>query len=240
MKSVAIQLCLLAALAAPLAALQKPQPQPVNVPAGSALVLELKGKVTVTPPQGAASAPQRGMLLPAETTIETAKGSILLLLSDGSQILVKSKTRLTLKSPDGGDGHFLRMFLGEILANIKKRLGETSPFRMGTPSAVITVRGTRFSVHVDKKGRTTVEVMEGLVEVEGLGEKPRAVLVRPGYRTQVDPGRQPQTPELMDQLGLTRPGFGQQAPGMGQPGAGQRPGSVPTSGSQDKPEGPDD
>lgn len=240
MKSVAIQLCLLAALLVPLAAAQMPQPATVNVPAGSALVLDVKGDVTFTPPQGAASAVQRGMILPAETAVATDKGRVVLLLSDGSQILVKPKTRLTLKSPASGDGNFLQMFLGEILANIKKRLGETSPFRMGTPSAVITVRGTRFSVRVDKKGRTIVEVLEGIVEVEGLGEKPRAVLVRPGYRTQVDPGRQPQTPELIDQLGLTQPGFGQQGRGVGQPGAGQRPGSAPPSGSQDKPESPDD
>lgn len=240
MKSVAIQFFLLVALVAPLAAVQKPQPQTVNVPAGSALVLEVKGKVTVTPPQGAAAPAQRGMVLPPETTIETAKGRVMLLLSDGSQILVKSKTRLALKSPESGNGHFLQMFLGEILANIKKRLGETPPFRMGTPSAVITVRGTRFSVRVDKKGRTTVEVLEGIVEVEGLGAKPRALLVRPGYRTQVDPGRQPQMPELMDQLGLTEPGFGQQAPGMGQPGAGQHPGGSQSSGSDGKPDGPDD
>ena len=239
MKSLAIQVLLLATLAGPLAGVQKPKSQAITVPTGSALVLEVKGKVTVTPPQGAATAAQRGMMLPAETTIETAKGRIMLLLSDGSQIVAKSKTRLVLKSPDSGDGNFLQMLLGEILANIKKRLGETPPFRMGTPSAVITVRGTRFSVRVDKKGRTTVEVLEGIVEVEGLGEKPRAVLVRPGYRTQVDPGGQPQTPELINQLGLTQPGFGQQAPGMGQPGAGQRPGSTQPTGSEGKPEGPD-
>lgn len=237
MKSLAIQLWLAASLAFPLAGVQKPKSKAVTVPTGSALVLEVKGKVTVTPPQGAATAAQRGMVLPAEASIETDKGRIMLLLSDGSQILAKSKTRLVLKSPESGDGNFLQMLLGEILANIKKRLGETPPFRMGTPSAVITVRGTRFSVRVDKKGRTTVEVLEGIVEVEGLGEKPRALLVRPGYRTQVDPGGQPQTPELINQLGLTEPGFGQQAPG--QPGAGQRPGSTQPTGSEGKPEGPD-
>jgi hypothetical protein len=239
MKVLAIPLWLLAMFALPMAALQKPKSQAITVPAGSALVLQVKGKVSVTPPQGAATGAQRGMALPAETMVETAKGSIVLLLSDGSQVLVKSNTRLALKSPDAVEGNFLQMLVGEILANIKKRLGETPPFRMGTPSVVITVRGTRFSVRVDKKGRTAVEVLEGIVEVEGLGEKPRAVLVRPGYRTQADPGRQPQTPELIDQLGLREPGFGAQAPGAGQPGAGQRPGGSPPAGSENKPEGPD-
>jgi len=238
MKRIAIHIALGFMLAFPLAALQQPEPQPLTMPPGSALVAEVKGKVSVTPPQGAVAAAQRGMVLPAETNIETAKGSVILLLPDGSQVLVKSKTRLVLKSPATSEGHFLQMFLGEILANIKKRLGETPPFRLGTPSAVITVRGTRFSVQVNKKGRTTVQVLEGVVEVEGLAEKPRTVLVEPGYQTEVDPGKQPQTPQEINQLGLMGPRYGPQGPGTGQPGAGQR-GQQPSE-SGNKSEGPDD
>lgn len=240
MKPLGLQIALAITLVVPAAALQKQEPQQITLPTGSALVAEVKGKVSVTPPQGAAAMAQRGMVLPAETAIETVKGSVILLLADGSQLLVKSKTRVVLKSPDSGDGHFLQMFFGEILANIRKRLGETPPFRMGTPSAVITVRGTRFSVQVDKKGRTVVQVFEGTVEVEGLTEKPRAVLVEPGYETRIEPGKQPQLPQAIDQLGLMGP-RGQQAPGMGPPGAGQRPGTgQQPSGSENKPEGPDD
>jgi hypothetical protein len=241
MKRFYLQLAVAMFFVLPLAAVQKPPAQPVTIPAGSAVVMEVKGKVSVTPPQGAAAVAQRGMMLAAETSVETAKGRIVLLLADGSQILLKSNTRVVLKSPEGGDGSFLQMFLGEILANIKKRLGETPPFRLGTPSAVITVRGTRFSVQVDKKGRTTVQVFDGIVEVEGLGEKPRAVLVRPGFQTEVPPGGQPRDPEQINRLGMSQPGFGPQAPGIGQqPGLGQRPGAQQPSGSEGKPEGPDD
>lgn len=238
MTRISIQIALALTLVVPLAGLQKPEPQPLTMPPGSALVAEVKGKVSVIPPQGATAMAQRGMVLPAETTIETAKGSVILLLPDGSQVLVKSKTRLVLKAPASSQGQLLQMFLGEILANIKKRLGETPPFRLGTPSAVITVRGTRFSVQVDKKGRTTVQVFEGVVEVEGLAEKPRAVLVEPGYRTEVDLGKQPQMPQEINQLGLMGPRYGAQGPGMGQPGAGQR-GQEPSE-SGNKSEGPDD
>lgn len=234
MKRLSLQFAVAMLVVLPLAAAQ--EAQPLTIPAGSALVMEVKGKVSVTPPQGTTAVAQRGMMLPAETSVETAKGRIVLLLADGSQLLLKSNTRLVLKSPEGGDGSFLRMFLGEILANIKKRLGETPPFRLGTPSAVITVRGTRFSVQVDKQGRTTVQVFDGIVEVEGLGEKPRAVLVRPGFQTEVPPGGQPGDPEQINRLGMSQPGFGPQAPGLGQqPSVGQRP-----SGSEGKPEGPDD
>lgn len=239
MKRTSLQMALAIAFVLPLAGLQNPEPQPVTLPSGSALVAEVKGTVSVTPPQGSPTAAQRGMMLPAETSIESAKGSVVLMLADGSQILVKSKTRVVLKSPDGGNGHFLQMFLGEILANIKKRLGETPPFRLGTPSAVITVRGTRFTVRVDKKGRTTVQVYEGVVEVEGLGEKARSVTVQPGFETEVEPGRQPRIPQEINQLGLLQPGGGRQGPGFGQPGAGQRPGSGQSE-SEGKPGGPDD
>ena len=238
MKRISIQIALAFTLVFPLAALQKPEPQPLTMPPGSALVAEVKGKVSVTPPQGTATPAQRGMALPAETTIETEKGSVILLLADGSQVLVKSKSRVVLKSPENSEGRFLQMFLGEILVNIKKRLGETPPFRMGTTSAVITVRGTRFSVQVDKKGRTTVQVFEGIVEVEGLAEKPRAVLVEPGYMTEVNPGKQPQMPQEINQLGLMGPRYGPQGPGIGQPGTGQR-GQQPSE-SGNKSEGPDD
>jgi hypothetical protein len=241
MKPLSIRIALAVALVLPAAALQKPEPQQITLPTGSALVAEVKGKVSVTPPQGAPAMAQRGMVLPAETAIETVKGSVILLLADGSQLLVESKTRVVLKSPGSGDGSFLQMFIGEILANIKKRLGETPPFRMGTPSAVITVRGTRFSVQVDKKGRTALQVFEGIVEVEGLTGKPRAVLVEPGYQTQIELGKQPQVPQAIDQLGLMGPRMGPQAPGMGPPGGSQRPGAgQQSSGSENKPEGPDD
>ncbi|HKW24788.1 MAG TPA: hypothetical protein VJN48_03340, partial [Terriglobales bacterium] len=80
MKPTGIQIVLALTLIFPLAAQQKPepQPQPLTMPTGSALVAEVKGKVSVTPPQGTAAPAQRGMLLPAETTVETAKGSVIL------------------------------------------------------------------------------------------------------------------------------------------------------------------
>src|SRR5207302_272355 len=66
-------------------------------------------------------------------------------------------------------GFSLELLIGKVVNKIEKRLGSTPSFRMGTPTAVITVRGTRFSVEVTKKQRTEVEVFEDLVEVEGIG-----------------------------------------------------------------------
>jgi hypothetical protein len=65
---------------------------------------------------------------------------------------------------------------------------------MGTPSAVITVRGTRFSVEVTKKRKTYVEVFEGLVDMAGMVEGSPHVLIKPGFSTGVELDRPPEEP----------------------------------------------
>jgi len=117
---------------------------------------------------------QRGTQLAPESKIDATRGSVLLDLEDGSQVLVKANSHVVLKAPEQGKGYWLELLLGKINAKIQKRLGNAPSFRMGTPTAVITVRGTRFSVEVSKKQKTSVEVYEGLVEVGGFGQGPRS------------------------------------------------------------------
>ncbi len=172
-------------------------PQPTALPTGSATVSDLKGEVEVHSPQGDAVAAQRGTVLAAESKIDTAKGSVLLNLEDGSQVLVKSNSHVVLKAPNQGKGYWFELLLGKISAKVQKRLGNAPSFRMGTPTAVITVRGTRFAVDVDKKERTHVEVYEGLVEVSGfLHGAP--VMVRPGFSTGVEHNHDPEVPHGME------------------------------------------
>lgn len=145
------------------------EPPTTNLAVGSAVVAEFKGEISLRSPQGEALTLNPGMELPAGTAIQTMKDSSLLLnLQDNSQILVKASSRVVLRSPIEGRGDYLELLIGRILAKIQKRLGNTPSFRMGTPTAVITVRGTRFSVEVNKKQKTFVEVFEGVVEVAGL------------------------------------------------------------------------
>jgi hypothetical protein len=166
-------------------------PQPTALPTGSATVSDLKGEVEIHSPRGEAVAAQRGTVLSAESKIDTAKGSILLDLEDGSQVLVKSNSHVVLKAANQGKGYWFELLLGKITAKVQKRLGNAPSFRMGTPTAVITVRGTRFAVDVDKKERTHVEVYEGLVEVSGfLHGAP--VMVRPGFSTGVEHNHDPE------------------------------------------------
>lgn len=174
-----------------------PPPQTV-LPVGSATVTEIKGEVTLTSPDGTPVKAERGAVLAAESKIETAKGSVLLELQDGSQVLVKGRSNVVLRSPNEGKGFSLELFIGQTIVKVKKRMGETPSFRMGTPSAVITVRGTRFLVDVNKKHKTYVDVFEGIVEVEGIMPGSRAVMIRPGFFSGVDRDRSPDEPRERD------------------------------------------
>jgi ferric-dicitrate binding protein FerR (iron transport regulator) len=207
------------------AAQTAPQQQAV-LPVGSAVVTEIKGEVVFTSPEGASVNALRGTTLTAESKIETAKGSVLLELQDGSQVLVKGHSSVVLKAPDEGKGFFLEQFLGQIIVKAQKRMGETPSFRMGTPSAVITVRGTRFLVEVNKKHKTYVNVFEGVVEVEGLMPGSPHILIKPGFFSGVDPDRVPEQPRE------TNPGEGNGGKDTGR--EGQNSGAERSSGDQQK------
>jgi hypothetical protein len=171
------------------------------LPIGSATVSEAKGEVTVTSPQGSPLTIQRGLTLAPDSTIETAKGSLLLQLQDGSQVLIKAHSKVVLRSPDRDKGYWLELLLGKILATVQKRMGSTPSFRLGTPTAVITVRGTRFLVDVNKSYKTTVEVYEGLVEVASLAPGTAPVLLHPGFSTDVNRDHAPSEPSEFGVLG---------------------------------------
>jgi hypothetical protein len=169
-------------------------PETIALNIGSAKVAETKGEVVLHSPKGDPIESKAGLILEPETLIETGKGSLLLDLSDGSQVLVKSKTRAMLKAPNTGSGYYLELFVGKVLTKIRKRLSNTPSFRMGTPTAVITVRGTRFEVEVNKEKRTFVEVYEGVVEVLGMRMGAPPVVVRPGFSTRIERDRDPEQP----------------------------------------------
>ena len=183
-------------------------PDSAMLPVGSATLMDFGTELTLHAPDGSVLDPVRGMVLAPETVINTEKNTALLNLDDGSQVLVKAHTHVVLKAPNQGSGYSLQLSIGRIVAKVKKRLGNSPSFKMGTPTAVITVRGTRFAVEVDKKQRTRVEVYEGLVEVRGMGVTMGTVMVRPGYLTQVRADHGPEKPqqERQEEIGGVGPG----------------------------------
>ena len=181
--------------AAPAARAQQTTEPASAVPIANATVADFKGKVQIELPGKAASSPALGQVLPAETAITTREGRILLRLEDGSEVLVHSDTRIVLKQPSPTGWQRLQLLLGKIKAEIQKRTGGSPSFQIGTPSAVITVRGTRFYVRVDKHKATRVDVEEGVVEVENIKGIGKPVQVKAGFSSKVKEDSGPEEPK---------------------------------------------
>ncbi|MDX8396980.1 MAG: FecR family protein [Mariprofundaceae bacterium] len=80
---------------------------------------------------------------------------------------------------------------GSIRATVAKFAGD-SVFKVETPTAVVTVRGTDFIVTVGPDGLTTVTVISGIVTVEGANGV--SVTVAAGQQTTVAKGKAPTLP----------------------------------------------
>jgi hypothetical protein len=131
-------------------------------------------------------------------------------LADGSDLLVRSNTRLVLKQPETNGWRYVQVLIGRVRAEIQKRLGATPGFQIGTPSAVISVRGTVFDVEVNRAGLTEVDVREGVVQldsVKGMGE---SVLIRAGFSSRVGFESGPESPRPTRDMrpDVDRPGKG--------------------------------
>jgi FecR protein len=174
---------------------QTPGSVPTNVPFAGALISDWSGSVQVQMPGAKQGHPVRGQILPEGTILDTGSGQLVLVLrSDESEVLVQPHTKLVLHEPQPGTWDTLQIMIGRVRAFIRKRTGGAPPFQMGTPSAVIAVRGTRFDVEVNSRGISEIDVFDGLVEVGSVTLPGVSVLVSPGMSTRVGIGTAPEAP----------------------------------------------
>jgi len=107
-------------------------------------------------------------------------------------VRVAPNTIFTFGQPEPGALE-LRLDEGQMWVNVEGLApGET--FQVETPSAVASVRGTRFSVRVGPDGSTLVSTWVGTVTVSAARG---VVTVSSGLQTTVAPGKQPGAPEPM-------------------------------------------
>jgi hypothetical protein len=191
-------LCLALSVAA--AQNQQPMSAAPSAPLAGAIISDWKGNIRLNLPGQSPSSPVREEVLPPGTLLETGNGRLLLRLSDGSQVLVRAHTRLQVQQPAPADRSYFHLLLGRIRAFINKQTGGAPPFELGTPSAVIAVRGTQFDVEVNRQQVTEVDVFEGLVEVYGLGAPGASVLVEPGFSTRIGIDGPPEQPRPTDEM----------------------------------------
>jgi len=114
-----------------------------------------------------------------------AQSEAIIQASDGSTVHVYPDSRVIFTEQPVGIGEFLHLLFGSIKVHIEKLSGRPNPHSMTTPTAVIAVRGTTFSVFVDDTDATLVAVDEGLVAVANRRSPNEELLVRPGQRTWV-------------------------------------------------------
>src|SRR6266436_9342003 len=174
---------------------QQTSSAPATAMIAGATIAEWKGNVRLSLPDQSPTNPLRGEQLPPGAIVETGSGRLLLRLSDGSEVLVRAHTRLQVQQPSLTDPSYFQLLLGRIRALIYKRTGGTVPFELGTPSAVIAVRGTQFEVEVNAHNVTEVDVVDGLVEVYGRNATGGSVLLEPGFSTRVGMDSGPEPPE---------------------------------------------
>jgi hypothetical protein len=173
-----------------------------SLPPGGALVLDLSGTLDVHGPDGGKLSVKRDTPLPEGTTIETGRESkILLRLDDGSEVLLVSQSSLLLQREYQQSGTSLfQLLLGRLRAVVTKRYTGTPSFQLGTPTAIVAVRGTRFYVEVNSHEVTEVDVEQGTVQVTSHNDQDDFVLVQPGFSTRVGPDMIPETPSPTDSI----------------------------------------
>jgi len=182
------------------AAAQEAPTASVSAPYAGATISDFKGKVSIQLPAQAFSAPIRGESLPPDTTVSTDDGRLLLKLSDGSDVLVRAHTKLLLKQPETSGWKYFQLLVGRVRTQIQKRLGGSPAFQIGTPSAVISVRGTKFDVEVDRRGFTEVDVDEGVVELEAVTGRGESVMITAGFSSRVGMETGPEVPRPTQDL----------------------------------------
>lgn len=112
----------------------------------------------------------KGMSLKSEDCVTTGEESNVELLADSDKhILAEANTRFSLVATGNEKNGNITINLeyGTSLYELENKLPEDSEFEVHTPNAIAAVRGTTFKVSYDKDiNQTTVEVIEGVVEVE--------------------------------------------------------------------------
>lgn len=140
---------------------------------------EARRNVTVSSGESTAPVPvKRGSIAHSGDQVHTGWFSYALIASDAYRAKFEVFSLSDVQLSGGTPGVVLSLERGRIRAAFDKLTG-TEPRIVQTPGALLAVRGTQFDVEVDKTGHTTVDVFEGLVEVQSP-LRPEPLFIHPG------------------------------------------------------------
>lgn len=136
-----------------------------------AVVIKSKGEATIEH-NGKKLEVKRGSKIYINDKIETSSNANIAFryLDDKSLVRVDANTAFTVKGEREGTSisKNLSMEVGNLFANVTKQ--KSGSFRITTPRAAATVKGTSFGVVFDSNDNSIVYVYEGLVGVESDGK----------------------------------------------------------------------
>ncbi|PIZ17040.1 hypothetical protein COY51_01310 [Candidatus Desantisbacteria bacterium CG_4_10_14_0_8_um_filter_39_17] len=151
------------------------------------------------------SAAQIGLLLYNNDKLKTeGKSRAEMTLVDGSILRIKEKTLIEIKdvredSTAKKKGSKFQLLFGKLWARVMK-VAPDSTFEIITPTAVVGVRGTEFSINVDPALGTKVSVFEGSVEVRTeVKEEVKSILLGRGQTIEVGPDRILTVPKSLEE-----------------------------------------
>lgn len=132
-----------------------------------------------------------GVMLATGDRIEITAGLLVIAFSDSTQVELNPRTRITLLP---GPGQRLELSAGSIAAAVRPQPAE-QPFTVLTPTAEVTVVGTRFTLAVDDHG-SQLAVAHGVVRLTALGDGRSAEVHAGGKAAVASDGRLREQPAL--------------------------------------------
>ena len=129
-------------------------------------------------------------LAPGNMIVTTGGGRAVVALTDGSIVIIQPGSIVIFKDFHQASSlrELFEITLGQVRVKINHFAGKPNPYRMNSPTASIAVRGTEFTITVDRTGSTRVVVLDGSVEVTSLSDPSRRTLIERGQGVLVAPG----------------------------------------------------
>ncbi len=121
----------------------------------------ISGEVLIRTAEGELKSGALGTTLSDGDTVITGADGTAIIEMEGAAIRLESSTHLVIEDWTKG---FFELLKGKIRVFIEG----FRPMQVETPTAVMAVRGTEFTINLDEDGTTTVVVLDGMGEVRDL------------------------------------------------------------------------
>jgi len=144
---------------------------------GTSKLLSFTGQISVVRNNYAWALNVCDSVKPQEVVVTGADGWGVFQVADGSRFEVYPNSKVVFRANQGNWTDLLEVWLGRIRVQIEHFGGLPNNNKVRTPTAVISVRGTIFTVEVDADSHTTlVQDEEGVVVVDHLLHPSEVVL----------------------------------------------------------------